>query len=80
MLAALVDAGLKEAVTPVGNPSAVKATSPANPPRGDTETATVPLPPEATLRLAGEADSATSRAPEASTVSVTDAVCARPPP
>lgn len=47
----------KAAVTPLGNPEADKLTLPVNPPEGLTVIVLLPLPPCATVTLAGEADS-----------------------
>ena len=44
------DAGLKEAVTPLGNPDTVKATLPVNPPVSATVIVSVPLAPCLILR------------------------------
>ena len=48
------DAGLNEAVTPVGIPVAVKATLPVNPPVSVTVIVSVPLLPCFTVRDVGE--------------------------
>jgi len=54
----LVDvAGLNEAVTPLGNPVAVKVTLPVNPPVSVTVIVSVPLLPCLTLRDVGEEES-----------------------
>lgn len=45
VLAPLVEAGLKVAVTPLGRPSALSATSPENPSMDSTVTALLPRPP-----------------------------------
>ena len=47
---------LKEAVTPVGSPEALKATVPLNPFFGVTVIVLVPLAPRATVKEVGEAD------------------------
>jgi hypothetical protein len=52
-----LEAGLKLAVTPFGNPPTPKATLPVNPPLGVTEMATVPLEPCRSVVLVGLADS-----------------------
>jgi hypothetical protein len=49
---------LKDAVTPLGNPEADKATVPVNPPCGLTVIVLVPLAPCEIVRLLGEAESA----------------------
>ena len=51
------DAGLNEAVTPLGNPVAVKATLPVNPPVSVTVIVSVPLLPCFTVREVGEEES-----------------------
>src|SRR6266851_3991206 len=56
VLVPVVLAGLKEAVTPLGNPDADKLTLPVKPFCGVTVTFVAPLAPCATLRLLGEAD------------------------
>ena len=48
------DVGLKEAVTPLGRPEAVKATLPVNPPISVTAMVSVPLAPCATVRVDAE--------------------------
>jgi hypothetical protein len=52
------DAGLNEAVTPLGNPVAVKATLPVNPPVSVTVIVSVPVPPCLTVRDVGEEERA----------------------
>jgi len=54
VLAAFVLAGLNAAVTPVGNPEAVKATVPPNPPSGWTPMDALPAPPAGTFTLGAE--------------------------
>jgi hypothetical protein len=54
VLAAVVLAGLKDAVTPAGKPVALKATDPLKPPRGAIVMIAVPLPPKATFTLETE--------------------------
>ncbi len=49
--------GLKDALTPLGRPEAVKLTLPVKPFCGVTDMALVPLAPCVTVRLVGEADS-----------------------
>jgi hypothetical protein len=56
VLAVLV--GLKDAVTPPGNPEADRATVPVNPPCGLIVIVLVPLAPCKIVRLLGEAESA----------------------
>jgi len=56
VLVPVVEAGLKAAVTPVGSPLAVRATAPVNPPEGATVIVLLPVPPCATVTLAGLAD------------------------
>jgi hypothetical protein len=48
--------GLKEAVTPVGNPEADRLTLPVNPFCGVIVTALAPLAPCVTVRLLGKAE------------------------
>jgi hypothetical protein len=50
----VVDAGLNEAVTPLGRPDAVNDTVPVNPPRSVTVIVSVPLAPWVTDRLFGD--------------------------
>ncbi len=59
-LVPVVEAGLKLAMTPAGNPLAVKATPSAKPPARLIVSALVPLAPCATSKLAGFAESAKS--------------------
>src|SRR6266852_7033340 len=56
VLVPVVLAGLKEAVTPVGNPEADRLTLPVNPFCGVIVTALVPLAPCVTVRLLGKAE------------------------
>ncbi|HEU4386906.1 MAG TPA: hypothetical protein VFV34_03850, partial [Blastocatellia bacterium] len=58
VLAPLVEAGLKLAVTPLGNPEALNDTLPVNPPLRVIEMVLVPLAPRLILTLAGLAESA----------------------
>ena len=51
----VADAGLKLAVTPLGNPLAVKATAPVKPPERVMAIDTVPLEPRATANVPGDA-------------------------
>lgn len=46
----------KVAVTPAGKPDADRLTLPVKPPEGVTVIVLFPLPPSATVKLAGEAD------------------------
>ena len=55
VLEVVVLAGLKDAVTPAGNPVALRATDPLKPLIPVTVIVLVPLLPAATLRLLGEA-------------------------
>lgn len=57
VLVVVVLVGLNAAVTPVGKPVAERPTLPLNPASGATVIVLFPLPPWATLRLFGEADS-----------------------
>src|SRR5215510_11005868 len=57
LLPPVVDDGLKLAVTPVGNPPALNATLPVNPPVRVMVIALVPLAPRLTVKLAGLAES-----------------------
>jgi hypothetical protein len=56
VLAPLVVTGLKVAVTPLGNPLALKATLPVKPPVGVTVIALVPLAPALIVMLEGLPD------------------------
>ena len=56
-LAPVADAGLKLAVTPLGNPLAVKATAPLKPPDRVMAIDTLPLEPLATESVPGDAPS-----------------------
>jgi len=60
LLVPVVDGGLKPAVTPLGNPLALKATLLVNPFRRAMVIALVPLAPRLTVRLVGLADSVKS--------------------
>lgn len=51
VLVVVVEAGLKAAVTPVGNPLALSATLPVNPPEGVTVIVLVPVAPRVTAAL-----------------------------
>jgi hypothetical protein len=57
LLVPVADAGLKLAVTPAGNPLALKATALAKPPLRVMVIVLVPLAPRLTVRLVGAADS-----------------------
>src|SRR5262245_65958455 len=56
LLVPVVEVGLKLAVTPLGNPLALKATPPANPFRRVMVIALIPLAPRLTVRLVGLAE------------------------
>ena len=56
VLVPVVETGLKAAVTPVGSPLALRATTPVNPPEGVTVIVLLLVPPCATVALAGLAD------------------------
>ncbi len=77
VLVPVVETGEKAALTPVGNPVALKATLPVNPPVGVTVIVLVAVPPCPTETLAGLAASEKSACP--GTVSVTVAVCTSVP-
>ena len=53
VLVPLVDAGEKEAVTPVGNPEIARLTFPVNPYSGVTVTVALVVPPGLIVRLLG---------------------------
>ena len=74
---AVVDVGLKLAVTPAGKPATVNATLPVNPPVRAIVIVSVPLAPKLIARLVGLADSEKSGA---FTVRLIVAVCVSPPP
>jgi len=63
VLLPVVDAGLKLAVTPAGNPLAARATVPENPFTGATVIVLLPVAPCATDRVAGLADNVKSGLP-----------------
>jgi len=69
--AAVVLAGLKLAVTPLGRPEAARLTLPLKPPVGLTVMVLVPLFPCVTVKLAGDADSEKSGTAAAFTVRLT---------
>src|SRR5215510_9109422 len=60
LLVPVVEVGLKLAVTPLGNPLALKATPLVNPFRRVTVIALIPLAPRLTVRLVGLAESVKS--------------------
>jgi hypothetical protein len=60
VLVPVVEAGLNEAVTPLGNPLTVKATLPAKPLDGVTVMTLVAIDPWLTVTVAGAAESAKS--------------------
>jgi hypothetical protein len=57
LLVPVADAGLKLAVTPAGNPLALRTTAVVKPPVRVMVIVLVPLAPRLTVRLAGLADS-----------------------
>ena len=57
ILDAAVGLALNEAVTPVGRPEAARVTLPLNPFRSATVTVSVPLLPEATVKVEGAGES-----------------------
>jgi hypothetical protein len=67
LLALVVVAGLKEAVTPVGRPLAENPMDPVKPPRRDTAIVVVPLEPAAMLIAVGAAESVNPRTVRATT-------------
>ena len=73
------DAGLNEAVTPLGKPLAVKVTLPVNPPVSVTVMVSVPLAPWATDKVAAEGLSVKLPVPAAFTVSAMEVVAVRVP-
>jgi len=77
---AVMDAGTKLTVTPVGCPVADKATAELNPPEIATVTVDEPLLPCTTGTEAGEAEIVKLGIAAGVTVSVTVVVCIRPPP
>lgn len=77
---AAIDAGLKLAVTPVGNPDAASAIAELNPPETAVVMVELPVLPCATDTAAGEAVSVYAGVPAAVTVSAMVAVCVNPPP
>jgi hypothetical protein len=54
VLVLVVEAGLKAAVTPAGNPLALSATEPVNPPEGVTVIVLVPVDPRVTAALVAD--------------------------
>ena len=79
VLVPVVEAGLKAVVTPAGNPLAVKATAPVNPPDGVTVRTLEPVAPCATETLAGLAANVKLGVCTAVTVKLRVAVCVRVP-
>jgi len=77
---AAMDAGLKLAVTPAGNPEADNEIAELNPPVAVVETVVLPEPPWATVRLAGETLKPKSGVAAALIVNETEAVWVFPPP
>ena len=77
---AAIDAGLKVAVTPVGNPLADNATAELNPPETAVVIVELPLLPCTTETAVGDADIVKAGVPAAVTVSEIVAVCVMPPP
>jgi hypothetical protein len=77
---AAIDAGLKLAVTPVGNPDAERDTAELNPPVTDVEIVVLPEFPCVTERLAGDALTVKFGAAAGLMVSATVDVCVTPPP
>src|SRR5262245_38254311 len=76
----VVDGGLKDAVTPVGNPLALNATLPVNPPVRVIVIVAIPLAPRLTVRLVGLAESEKSGVCGATTVRLIDVARVIPPP
>lgn len=79
MLVVVVLTGLNATVTPAGRPAADKATLPVKPLTGFTVMVLLPVPPCATVTLAGEADSEKSGAAGEFTVSEMVVVCVSAP-
>jgi hypothetical protein len=77
VLALVVEAGLKLAVTPAGKPLAVSATAPANPLSRVIVTALVAVPPWATLALVADSEKSGVAVPV--TVRVIVALCVKVP-
>jgi hypothetical protein len=75
VLVPVVEAGLNTAVTPAGNPDAVKATLPVKPPDGATVMALVAVDPRLTETLAGLAANVKFGVAGALTVRLTAAEC-----
>jgi hypothetical protein len=80
LLVPVVELGLKLAVTPLGNPLALKATPLVNPFRRVTVIALVPLAPRLTVRLVGLAESVKSGFCTWFTVRLIVVVRDKPPP
>jgi len=80
LLAPVVDGGLKVAVTPLGNPLALKATLLVNPPVRVIVIVLAPLAPRFTVKLAGLAESVKSVGGGALTVRINVVERVSPPP
>jgi hypothetical protein len=80
LLVPVVDGGLKVAVTPLGNPVALKATLLVNPPVRVIVIVLAPLAPRFTVKLAGLAESVKSVGGGALTVRINVAPRVSPPP
>jgi len=80
LLVPVAEAGLKLAVTPLGNPLALKATLPVKPPVRVIVIVLVPLAPRLTVRLVGLAVSEKSGVCGWFTVRLIVVVRVRPPP
>jgi hypothetical protein len=80
LLVPVVEAGLKVAVTPLGNPVALKATLLANPPVRLIVIVLAPLPPLGAVKLAGLAESVKSGVAGALTVRINVVERVSPPP
>ena len=76
----VVDVGLKDDVTPVGNPLALNATLPVNPPVRVIVIVAIPLAPRLTVRLVGLAVSEKSGVCGATTVRLIVVERVSPPP
>jgi hypothetical protein len=76
----VVEAGLKLAVTPAGNPLALNATLPVNPPVRVIVIVLIPLAPRSIVKLVGFATSEKSGVGCWTTVRVIVVVCVNPPP
>src|SRR5262245_55111544 len=80
LLVPVVELGLKLAITPLGNPLALKATAPVNPFRRVMVIALVPLAPRLTVRLVGLAERVKSGFCTWFTVRLIVVVRDKPPP